>query len=274
MLKDAGIETARLDAEVMLAHAAGMPRLELLGSSVQSIDVKTAAKFRDMVNRRRTFEPVAYITGLAEFWSLDFCVTPDVLIPRADSEILVEAALELLPKHQASKLADLGTGSGCLSLSILSERLQLHAYAIDVSKAATQVAQLNADRLGLAPRAAIAAAPMETWLGSASGFDMIISNPPYISQAGHAALAPDVKLYEPSGALVGGEDGLDFYRFIAKHSGQAITQEGSVLVEIGHDQREAVFAFFEQGFRRVDCRKDLAGRDRVVIARGPRYRPL
>lgn len=261
-----GIETARLDSEVLLAHCLSTARLNLLSDNERMAGTAVATRFESYLARRELNEPVAYIIGSAEFWSLTLSITPEVLIPRPDSEILVEAALDWLPEASAQAVVDLGTGSGCLSLALLSERSAVTALGIDISEKALGVASGNAAALGLADRFAVQHVSMDIWLNSRNKTDLIISNPPYIARRVYEGLDPNVRDFEPKGALVGGEDGLDFYRMIAAQGPARLNNGGAILVEIGYDQGETVAALFAQTFQQVSCRKDLAGRNRVIIA--------
>lgn len=267
-LAAAGIETARLDSEVLLAYALDVSRLDLVSDDQRMVHPEAAAAFDAYLARRERHEPAAYIIGSAEFWSLSLSVTPDVLIPRPDSEILVEAALECLPANSAARVVDLGTGSGCLPLALLSERKDITVLGIDVSEAAVRIAAQNAAMLTLAGRFEALAMPMEAWLATEQSVDLIISNPPYISRPAYEGLAANVRDFEPEGALIGGEDGLIFYRMIAQLGPNCLKPGGGIAVEIGYDQREAVTALFAETFANVTCRLDLAGRDRVIVARG------
>lgn len=263
----AGVETARLDCEVLLAHCLGISRLSLLTEIEEEPSAQQRQRYEQMIARRMEHEPVAYIIGRGEFWSLDLTLTADVLIPRPDSELLISVGLNHLGADTSGTIIDLGTGSGCLSLALLSECKSLKAIGLDVSAGALEVARENAQRLGLSRRFQLRCQSMLEWLHGGEQVDMIISNPPYVTPQAYAGLAKDVRLYEPQGALLGGADGLDFYRAIARSSAAHLTPGGAVIVEIGYDQGEAVTSLFKQHFMQVDCLQDLAGHDRVVYAR-------
>lgn len=266
-LQTAGIPTARLDAEVLLAQCLGVPRLALLSGESSEASVEQVTAYNQMIARRLAHEPVAYIVGRGEFWSLDLTLTRDVLIPRPDSEILVSTALDHLGAQAAKTVIDLGTGSGCLSLALLSECPGLAAIGLDISKAALDVARENAQRLGMSDRFELRCQSMLEWLSGAEQVDMIVSNPPYITPQAYAGLADDVRLYEPQEALLGGADGLEFYRAIARSAPAHLTPGGAAIVEIGYDQGADVATLFQQHFHQVYCLQDLAGRDRVILAR-------
>jgi release factor glutamine methyltransferase len=250
-------ETPRLDAELLLAHALGETREALLLSG-QERAVPPA--FDALVERRLAHEPVAYITGRRAFWSIELTVTPAVLIPRPDSETLIEAAVARLGAAGPARVLDLGTGSGALLLAALSEWPSAEGLGIDASEAALAVARDNAVALGLDDRARFAKAGWEQ--AGEGGFDLILCNPPYI--ATDEALPAEVYEYEPHGALFAGADGLDDYRAIA--AALRLPPGGIACVEIGHTQAAAVSALFAAAGFATAIRPDIAGRDRCMIA--------
>lgn len=255
-LRDAAAQIDRFDAEVLLAHLLGVDRGRLLLDPDRQID---AAAFAALVARRAAHEPVAYITGAREFWSLDLVVTPAVLIPRPDSETLIEAALAagITPRT----ILDLGTGSGALLLAALSEWPQATGLGVDASPAALAIAAQNAERLGLADRARFQ--PGDWGQGLATRFDLILCNPPYVETG--ADLAADVRDHEPASALFAGADGLDDYRRIVPQLPRLLTPGGIAILEIGHTQASAVSAL-ATAFD-VEVHRDLAGRDRCIVLR-------
>lgn len=247
-------DTPRLDAELLMAHALGGTREALLLGDPH----RTAPDaFDGLVLRRMDDEPIAYIVGHKAFWTIDLAVSPAVLIPRPDSETLIEAALAHFADRAPKRILDLGTGSGALLLAALSIWPDATGLGIDASPAALEVARGNADRLGLADRATFATGD---WQGS-GGADLILCNPPYI--ASDETLPPSVVRHEPASALFAGADGLDDYRRIAAVLDFA--DSGVACIEIGSTQGETVGALFRvQGFD-VSVRQDIAGRDRCLV---------
>jgi release factor glutamine methyltransferase len=264
VLAGAGIETARLDAEVLLAHACGVSRAMVMAGL--SIDADIAANFRRMVGRRAAREPVAYILGSREFFSLDFEVTPAVLIPRPETETLVAAALKFLAPRRAPRVLDIGTGSGAIAIALAANAPGAKIIATDISKEALEVAHRNAIRHRCQDRIEFRAADL--FPNDDSRFDLIVSNPPYVAAADLETLAPEIRLHEPRLALVFGADGLDLSRRIATISRTRLNSDGAVMVEIGAGQATAVEALFRRaGFSNIDAVRDLARLERVISAR-------
>ncbi|VWX53443.1 peptide chain release factor N(5)-glutamine methyltransferase [Novosphingobium sp. 9U] len=252
-------DTARLDAEVLMAHAQGVTRSDLL---LRRMDDPAPAEFTTLVERRAAHEPVAYIIGTQEFFGLPFRVTADVLIPRGDSEVLVERALTAKPN--AHRVLDCGTGSGALLLAVLANLSQAEGIGIDRSAAALAVASGNAESLGLRTRARMIAADWSQagWAEGLGRFDLILANPPYVET--DADLAPSVRSYEPAGALFSGPEGLDDYRLLIPQLPDLLTPGGTALIEIGASQTHAVCTIAgESGFA-TQVHHDLGGRARVI----------
>ena len=252
--------TPRLDAELLMAHALGIGRDRLLlaggGGTVP-------AGFAALVARRIAQEPVAYITGAQAFWTLELAVSPAVLIPRPDSETLIEAAVGAFAGRAPPRsILDLGTGSGALLLAALSEWPEARGTGVDASAAALAVAQENAARLGLADRVRLIEG---LWGDGGMGHDLILCNPPYIGTA--EPLPASVVRYEPAGALFAGADGLDDYRRIAPILPAALAPGGVACIEIGATQAQAVGALMAAAGLSVSVRRDLAGHDRCLIVR-------
>ena len=265
-LRAAGIDSARRDARILLAHA--MDERDLDRSD---LDPASVSRFSAFVERRGAREPVAYITGRKEFWSLDFNVGPGVLVPRPESETLIESLTVLVPDRNASlSLLDLGTGSGCLLLSALREYPRSLGIGIDASDEALRWARRNVAKLGLEDRCRLL---LGNWEQKIDGvFDAILANPPYIASGSIAALAPEVSCYEPVQALDGGPDGLAAYRMISPKAASLLKPGGAVLAEIGEGQSDSVTTIFEAaGLEVVKITRDLSGIPRCVVGR-PRNR--
>lgn len=264
-LRVAGIEATRPEAWVLLAWAAERSRAALMAGSDDALPPAIRSRFEAAVERRATQEPLAYIVGEKEFWSLGFRVSPAVLIPRPDSETLVEAALDHLRSETPGLVLDLGTGSGCLLLAVLSERSRVFGIGIDQSEAAARLAYENARRLGLEDRCSFV---VSDWAAAVAGtFDLILCNPPYVSEGEMAALAPDVAAFEPRAALAAGADGLAAYRRLAPAFRHLLRPDGVLCLEVGQGQADAVGALLRAaGLAMLGVRPDLAGIARCVIA--------
>lgn len=270
-LKAAGIDTSGRDARALIAKAVGIrpDRVTLEGDMV--LDDPRA--FAALIKRRANGEPVSKILGVRQFWGHEFVVTPDTLDPRPETETLIAAAIELaVNAGPVQKLADLGTGSGIIAISLLKEWPDAQATATDISAAAISVAKINAEKLGAADRLAFRqVSQSEQWLPQDLGtFDMILSNPPYISGAEMASLSREVFDHDPHIALTPGGDGLDPYRAIAQRASGHLKNGGHLGVEIGWTQGGDVKAIFERaGLDNVRVLGDLDGRDRVVLGSKP-----
>ncbi|QYU67819.1 peptide chain release factor N(5)-glutamine methyltransferase [Leptolyngbya sp. 15MV] len=255
-------DTARLDAELLMAHALGLTRSDML---LRAMREPVPPGYAPLVARRIAHEPVAYIVGHQEFHGLDLAVTPAVLIPRADSETLIEAAREAFGEGQPASILDLGTGSGALLLAALSLWPEARGIGIDASVAAVAVAAANAAKLAPLADCAVLLADWRAagWADRLGRFDLILCNPPYVEDA--AALDPDVRLHEPHAALFAGAEGLDDYRVLIPQLPSLLSPGGIAVFEIGYRQAESVGAIArEHGFAAV-LRHDLAGRPRALI---------
>ncbi|WP_338648788.1 peptide chain release factor N(5)-glutamine methyltransferase [Pseudomonas sp. ML2-2023-3] len=258
--------TARLDAELLLAAALGKSRSYLHTWPEKIVSSEAAWTFAEYLLRRRTGEPVAYILGQQGFWNLDLEVAPHTLIPRPDTELLVETALALLPESPA-KVLDLGTGSGAIALALASERAAWHVTAVDRVLEAVALAERNRQRLQLENVNVFTS----HWFSALADqrFDLIISNPPYIA-AGDVHLAEGDVRFEPESALVAGTDGLDDIREIITGSASHLNAGGWLMLEHGYDQAEAVRQLLQDaGFAQVESRKDLGGHERITLGRLP-----
>ena len=258
-------DTARLDAELLMAHVLGVSRSQLLLLRMRDEAAPHAAGFDRLVERRAAHEPVAHLLGVQEFFGLEFAVTPDTLIPRGDSETIVQAALDCAP-HDA-RVLDMGTGSGALLLAFLYERPDAKGLGIDASAAALAVASANGQRLGLAERAQFVQANwLESgWAHDLGRFDLVLCNPPYVES--DAVLDPDVREFEPATALFAGPEGLDDYRAIVPQLGKLLVPGGVAIFEIGAGQAEAVGAIASESGFAAETRRDLADRPRALILR-------
>lgn len=257
---EATSDTARLDAELLAAHLLGVTRSDML---LRHMRDPAPPGLAALVERRLGHEPVAYITGHQEFYGLPFIVSPAVLIPRGDSEVLVEAALAARP--DARRVLDCGTGSGALLLAVLACLRQAGGVGIDCSAAALDVARRNAEALGLAPQAEWQLADWHApgWTEGLGGpFDLILANPPYVEA--DAALDPSVRDHEPAGALFAGPEGLDDYRVLVPQLPGLLAPGGAALVEIGHQQADCVGAIGVAAGLEWVLHRDLAGRARVL----------
>jgi release factor glutamine methyltransferase len=269
-LADAGIESARLDAELLMAEAAGVTREAALTGSID-LSPATLDKFEAMIARREKHEPVAYILGHKEFYSLDFEVSPAVLIPRPESELVVGAALEFIAGKSDARVLDIGTGSGAIAIAIAVNAPHARVTAVDLSADAIAVASRNAQRHRVEDRTRLLPADCFDVLdrGPALGlFDLIASNPPYLDDAEIAALEPDVRRYEPRIAMRAGAGGLDIMRRIMTDTPAHLAPGGELIMEVAMGQAAAVTKLVEDaGLSVVSVINDFAGHPRVVCAR-------
>ncbi len=255
-------DTARLDVDMLLAYALDLTDVQLITERYRKLTESQLGRCQQLFKRRYNGEPVAYITGQKAFMNLPFAVNRAVLIPRPDTEILVEALIERIAGSALCGL-DVGTGSGAIAVSLLHYVEDLEMTACDISEAALSVARENAHRNGVSRRLKLVQSDL---LSNVKGqFDFIVSNPPYIARREIQTLAPNVKDFEPLLALDGGVDGLDYYRAITAQAARRLAPSGKLYYEIGYDQRAAVSEILKTaGFKDVGGMVDLAGRDRVV----------
>jgi release factor glutamine methyltransferase len=281
-LSQRGFTTATLDAKLLVGHALGFDALQLAVRESELVSTLLASDAAELMQRRLTGESVARIIGHKEFYGLAFALNEATLEPRPDTELLVDLALKALPER--GRFVDLGTGSGCIPISVLANRPDASGVASDINPRALEMAGKNAERNGVAGRlelrqgdwfGALAPLPIPPREGEGVAssvsqdlrFDLILSNPPYISSEVVETLSPEVKDFDPRLALDGGSDGLEPYRIIAAEAARWLKPGGQVLVEIGYDQGAAVSALFAAaGFSGITVEKDLAGLDRVVCA--------
>lgn len=261
-LEKAGVPDPLRDATVLLSDALQVPRHRLADSLLSPLPEQAATRFAQAISARANRQPVSQIIGRRAFWKHDFLVTRDTLDPRPETETLIEAALKL----PFERVLDLGTGSGAILISLLDERRQASGVGTDISAAALQVAQRNAAAIGVA-----AEFILSDWFTDVQGqFDLIVSNPPYIALSEMAELSPEVREWEPWGALTDNGDGLAAYRSIAAGALSHLLSGGRLLVEIGPTQAEDVIAIFTgSGLVETQIHRDLDGRDRVIMAQKP-----
>lgn len=260
--------TPQLDAEVLLAHVLSKSRLYVITNLSASLTEDEEIRYENVVARRENGEPVQYITGTQEFMGLDFHVESGVLIPRGDTEVLVENVMEWLKGRESAQnvIADVGCGSGAISVSLASYVKNLKVYALDIMDVPLKVTEMNAKSNGVEERVVVKRSDMlSALIEEGTLLDAVVSNPPYIKDSVIPTLMREVKDYEPETALSGGCDGLIFYREITKQSLKLLKQGGLLAYEIGYDQGEDVCEILRtNGFEDVKCIKDLAGLDRVV----------
>ena len=268
-LAKAGIDGAAREVRLLLQAAAGIPIATQIAFPERTIEIAAAARFDVLLERRARREPMAHILGQREFWSLAFKVTADTLDPRPDSETLVQAVLDQLPDRSAAlRLIDFGTGTGCLLLALLHELPNATGAGVDVSAAALAVATENANALGLAQRTSFHRSDWDDGLDS--GFDIVLSNPPYIPSGDIAGLQPEVASYEPRLALDGGPDGLDAYRRLGPATARLLVPDGLAAFEIGIGQGESVRRIMAAaGLRHIATARDLAAVERSLLFRKP-----
>lgn len=265
--REARAQLAHEDADALLLHVLACTRAWVFAHGADPVDAEVAARLRALVARRVAGEPVAYLTGHRGFWTLDLAVTPDTLIPRADTERLVELALERLPADGARAVADLGTGSGAIALAVAQARPRASVVATDRSAGALDVARANAATHALANVTFLEG----DWFAPLAGrrFDLVASNPPYIA-SGDPHLATGDLRFEPASALASGVDGLDDLRAIVRSAPDHLVPGGWLLLEHGHDQGAAVRALLDAaGFVDVATASDVEDRDRIAIGRRP-----
>jgi len=263
-LEAAGVPGPVIDARVLVEAACGVSRADIVGDPYREVGPEQAARLDDYLERRIRREPVSHILGRRGFWNIMLGVTPDVLTPRPETEVIVDHVLRQFPEGRPFRILDLGVGSGAILLAILAERPAARGLGVDASEEALAVARDNAASLGMAGRVALLRGDWTAGLADAD-FDLVVSNPPYIATDVIETLDPEVRVYEPRLALDGGPDGLDAYRILAPEILRVLRPGGRFLVEIGYDQRAAVETLFRQaGALEVETLPDLSTHDRVV----------
>jgi release factor glutamine methyltransferase len=266
LLQQAGVDTPRLDADLLLADALGVTRAYLYAHPEEEVPAPALDSWQVRLQRRLRREPLAYILGRAEFFGLPFVVTPEVLVPRPETEILVEAVIAKQPQT----IVDVGTGSGCIAVAVAVKLPQAQVWATDISEAALRVAEENAQQHRVAERVHLLHGDLLQPL-TGMRFEVIASNPPYVAEQERMSLQPEVRDWEPARALFSGADPLQFHRRLIAESHFHLREGGWLLLEVGMGQAEAVAQMMETaGYRQVRVLPDLAGTGRVVEGR---YRP-
>ena len=269
-LKDHRVENPRLNAELLLAQCLGFSRETLYANLRREIQTEEKKALDELLRRRMAGEPLQYLLGHQEFWSVDLKVDPRVLIPRPETEVLVDQALSILatPSGRVPRVLDIGTGSGAIVIALTNEFVEIFAVATDISQEALQVAKENARKVGVGQRIRFVRGDLLHPFRPLTGgvFDLILSNPPYICRSDIEELTREVKDHEPRLALDGGEDGLDFYRRMSRQVPSYLREGGWLLVEIGQGQGTEILTLFEQSgcFSAPELVRDLSGIERVI----------
>ncbi|MEB2312618.1 MAG: peptide chain release factor N(5)-glutamine methyltransferase [Sorangiineae bacterium] len=269
--KARGMETPRLDAELLLGHALGLDRIKLILQHERLLAAEELARYRALIKRRRAGEPVAYLLGVREFYGLPIRVDARALIPRPDTEALVDVALERTRARSLyGRALDLCTGSGCVALALASRRPTWKFLAVDASCGAVELARENVERLGMAFSVGVLEGDLFATLPTGARFELITANPPYIPEAELATLDPSIREFEPRLALTGGESGLELAARIVASARVWLTPGGLLAMELGSDQAERGRALFaEAGFIDIETRRDYGGRERVTSGVSP-----
>ena len=271
ILNNAGIEAPAVDAGVMLCHVLECDRTYLYAHGDENLNTNSMGNYSLELNRRCAGMPVQYITGNQEFMGLDFHVGPGVLIPRQDTEILVESVIELgIKSRNALKILEIGTGSGCIAVSLAYYMKNSFVIAADISGKALEIAGMNALKHGVSGRIEYIRSNLFDRIGM-TGFDIIVSNPPYARRSEISALQREVRDFEPELALDGGEDGLDFYKSIINNAPEYLKENGDLAFEVGINQAGDIVKLMKGRFQDIAVKKDLAGIDRVVLGKLTKY---
>ena len=264
ILKKKFISSANLDSEILMAEAIKKKREFLILNSNFTIDKKDLKIFYKLIEKRSTREPIAYITNKKSFWSSEFFVTKDTLIPRPDTELIIEKVLKISKNKESLRILDIGIGSGCILLSILKEKRNFYGTGIDISKKCLKISKINAINLKVDHRLKLIKTDVDKFISSK--YDLIVSNPPYIVKKKLKYLDKDVVKYEPNQALNGGIDGLSEIRKVINKSSELIKKKGKLILEIGFDQKNKVINLLnKKGFYINNIYKDLADNDRCIV---------
>jgi len=264
VLKDNLINNPYLDSEILMAKAIDKDRKYILINSNRYVDSKDLNSFKELIKKRSLGEPIAYLTNKKFFWDTEFAVSHDTLIPRPDTELIVEKVLELTAQKKITNILEIGIGSGCVLLSILKERKHFYGVGIDISKNCLNISKLNAIKLKVSSKLKLYKSNVDKF--SLGKYDLIVSNPPYIKSSDLKYLEKDVVKFEPELALNGGQDGLSEIRKVIKKSSELIKKNGKFVLEIGFDQKNIVINLLKkEGFYINSIIKDLAKNDRCIV---------
>lgn len=266
VLRNAGVPEARREAGSLLSFVLGKDRTFLISHAEDEVEPDVVARFQESVERRAAGEPLQYIAGVQDFFGREFCVTPEVLIPRPETELLVEAALELVSGSDPS-ICDVGTGSGCIAITLLCEIIEARAVAVDMSPAALEVAKINARNLSVSDRIVFTLSDcFDSLSPKENQFDLVVSNPPYVSDAMLSGLQREVRNHEPVMALTAGPDGLKVIRRLLLDVPQFLKSGGHLIMEIGFDQGEKVTKLVDESvWNLIDIKPDLQSIPRIVV---------
>ena len=264
-LKQSGVSNPQLDCEILLSNSINKDKKYIILNPKQILNDGQLSDFKNLIEKRKKGEPIAYLINKKEFWNNEFFVNKDVLIPRPDTELIIEEVLKIYSKNTHLQVLDIGTGSGCILLSILKERKYFYGTGIDISKKSINVSKFNAKKLNLENRAKFFHSSVDNF--TVGKYDLIVSNPPYIKTTTLKYLEKDVVEFEPKSALDGGLDGLSAIRKVIKKSSELIKKNGKFILEIGFDQKNKVINLLnKEGFYINSTQKDLSNNDRCIVS--------
>ena len=265
ILRESGIESYKIDSEILMSRVIKKNRADIILNSKTELSQKDYNLYENLIIQRSKQKPIAYLTGKKEFWKYEFSVTKDVLIPRPDTEIIVEKTLKLTKNKNKLKVLEIGIGSGCILLSILKERKSFYGTGIDISKKTIEICKINCKNLGLSSRVKLLKTDIDNF--RYGKYDLIISNPPYIKKFDLKYLEKEVSFYEPKPALDGGLDGLSELKKVILNSSKLIKRNGKLVLEIAFDQAESVKSILKQNeFYINEIIKDLSKKNRCIIS--------
>ena len=264
ILKSKHIQTAKLDTEILMAKAIGEDRKYIILNDNKNLKKESLEYFQRLIKERSTRKPIAYLINKKYFWKSEFFVTRDTLIPRPDTELIIEQILKLTKHQNQINILDIGVGSGCILLSILKERKNFYGTGLDLSKKCIDITRINANNLGLSPRLKLYKSDVDKF--NIGKYDLVVSNPPYIKKNNIKYLERDIAEFEPRLALDGGLDGLSEIRKVVKKTSELIIKNGKFVLEIGFDQKNKVINILKkEGFYINKIEKDLANNDRCIV---------